>query len=216
MTFTPHQLDLLGKAAGPVLPHGVVYRRQVLSETEEAEAVREIERLDLTPFQFQGFLGNRRTASFGWRYDFNGDGFQKAAPLPPAFLPWRERAAVLAGVEPEQLEQMLAIEYSPGAGIGWHRDRPQFGIVAALSLLSPCRMRFRRKQREGWDRLHAILEPRSGYVLAGEGREVWEHSIPAVERLRYSLTFRTLRHALLSQSPGEPSGASGSRQSRRR
>lgn len=195
MTSFPRQLDLLGEGPVPVLPDGVAYRSDVLSKAEEGEAVRAIEQLELTPFQYQGFTGNRRTASFGWRYDFNGGGFQKAEPLPRAFLPWRERAAALAGVEPEQLQQMLAIEYSPGAGIGWHRDRPQFGIVTALSLSSPCRMRFRRKTGEGWERLHAILEPRSGYVLAGEGREVWEHSIPAVDRLRYSLTFRTLRQA---------------------
>jgi alkylated DNA repair dioxygenase AlkB len=90
-------------------------------------------------------------------------------PLPDPFLPWRARAAALAGVEPDSLEQILALEYSPGAGIGRRRDRPQFGIVAALSLLAPCRMRFRREASAGWDRANVSLAPRSGYVLAGEG-----------------------------------------------
>jgi len=36
------------------------------------------------------------------------------------------------------------------------------------------------------------IEPRSIYVLSGEARTVWEHSIPPLDKLRYSLTFRTL------------------------
>lgn len=186
------QLDLLGDGAPLRLPPGVTYQADVLTLVEERELAAQIGALPLAPFTFQGFIGNRRTASFGWRYDFNGGGFQKAIPIPERFMPWRERAASLAGVTPESLEQMLASEYAPGAGIGWHRDRPQFGIVAAISILAPCRMRFRRKRASGWDRLHTALEPRSGYVLAGEGREVWEHSIPPVDKMRYSLTFRTL------------------------
>lgn len=196
MNDIPRQLDLLG---GPplFLPDGVAYLRDVMTGAEERAAASQVEKLDLRPFAFQGFLGNRRTAAFGWRYDFNGGGFQKAAPIPDQFLPWRARAAEFAGVEPDSLEQMLAIAYAPGAGIGWHRDRPLFGIVAALSLLAPCRMRFRRERPgHGWDRRHVILEPRSGYVLAGEGGEVWEHSIPPLDRLRYSLTFRTLKTSL--------------------
>jgi alkylated DNA repair dioxygenase AlkB len=195
MSSKPRQLDLLGEASPLSLPEGVVYRPAVLSEDEERVIVGEIARLDLTPFQFRGFEGNRRTVSFGWRYDFNGGGFQKAAPIPEPFLPWRARAAALAGVSPESLEQVLAIEYSPGAGIGWHRDRPQFGIVAALSLLAPCRMRFRRKTSSGWERRSQVVAGRSGYVLDGPGRSEWEHSIPAVDALRYSLTFRTLKRS---------------------
>lgn len=199
------QIELLGGMLDLPLPGGVRYQPDRLGAAEEAELISLFETLDLAPFQFQGFEGNRRTASFGWRYDFNGGGFQKAQPVPPAFLPWRRKAAELAGVEHESLEQMLAIEYSPGAGIGWHRDRPQFGIVAALSAGAPCRLRFRRKTGETWERRHAVLEPCSGYVLAGEGRQVWEHSIPPVERLRYSLTFRTLKR------PGSPSSSRSAR-----
>ena len=33
-------------------------------------------------------------------------------------------------------------------------------------------------------------EPRSAYLLRGPVRRNWEHSIPPVEHLRYSVTFR--------------------------
>ena len=37
-----------------------------------------------------------------------------------------------------------------------------------------------------------IVEPRSAYLLRGPSRTEWEHSIPAVDALRYSITFRSL------------------------
>lgn len=204
------QLDLLGfEDASPTpLPDGVCYAADLLSAAEEEAAAAAVASLDLKPFAYRGYLGNRRTASFGWRYDFNGGGFQKGDPIPAALLPFREIAAAFADIPPESLEQLLVIEYSPGAGIGWHRDRPQFGVVVALSLLAPCRMRFRRKAGERWDRRDQILAPRSAYLLDGLGRTEWEHSIPSVDVLRYSLTFRTLsslrRRIASSQGPPRP------------
>jgi alkylated DNA repair dioxygenase AlkB len=189
------QLNLLGPDDCAGLPEGVRYVSNVLTTAEEQAAAAAIEALELKPFAFHGFRGNRRTASFGWHYDFQGGGLQKAAPIPEGLLPYREVAASLAGIPPESLEHLLAIEYSPGVGIGWHRDKPQFGVVAALSLLAPCRIRFRKKTATGWVRLSRELAPRSGYMLDGPGRTEWEHSIPPVDVLRYSLTFRTLKAA---------------------
>ena len=85
----------------------------------------------------------------------------------------------------------MASEYAPGAGIGWHKDRPQFGETAGVSLLAEARLRLRRKEGPGWQRLSQLLKPRSAYQLSGDARHVWEHSIPPQEQLRYSITFRT-------------------------
>jgi alkylated DNA repair dioxygenase AlkB len=193
----PFQMDLLGSAESPdqLLPDGARYASDVLSPQDESRGVRIISGLDLKPFAFRGYFGNRRTVSFGWHYDFQGGGLQQAAPMPPELRPYRDAAARFAGLASESLEHCLAIEYAPGAGIGWHRDRPQFGVVVALSLLAPCRMRFRRKDETGWERRSQILAPRSAYVLDGPGRSEWEHSIPRVEHLRYSLTFRTVKRS---------------------
>ena len=116
----------------------------------------------------------------------------------PAFLVGlRERAAAFAGLEPVALQQVLLTEYGPGAGIGWHKDRSVFGEAVGISLLAPCVFRLRRKTaakpRPAWQRLSLTLAPRSAYLLAGPARSDWEHSIPEVESLRYSVTFRNLR-----------------------
>jgi alkylated DNA repair dioxygenase AlkB len=95
----------------------------------------------------------------------------------------------------------LVNEYRPGAPIGWHRDAPQYGVICGVSLLSACRMRLRPylppQQAAGGPRRTAsheiTLEPRSIYQIAGEARSAYEHSIPAVDALRYSVTFRTRR-----------------------
>jgi len=96
----------------------------------------------------------------------------------------------------------LINEYRPGAPIGWHRDAPQYDIVAGVSLLSSCRMRLRpyaspSEAAKSGIRRHTTheleLTPRSAYVMSGDARSRYEHSIPAVTALRYSITFRTLR-----------------------
>ena len=188
------QLALFDAAPmAPRLPPGLRYEPGVLAAREEAKTIAAIAALDLRPFEFHGFLGARRTASFGWRYDFNGAGLTRADPIPSFLLSLRERAGAFAGTAADRLEHVLVTEYAPGAGIGWHRDRPQFGVVVALSLAGPCRLRFRRKTAVGWERAALTVAPRSAYLLTGPARGTWQHSIPPVEALRYSVTFRTLR-----------------------
>ena len=110
----------------------------------------------------------------------------------PEFLsPLRERAAAVAGLDPASLQQALVTEYDSGVTIGWHRDKPMFEDVLALSFLSPCRLRLRRKRDTGWERWAREIAPRSLYRLSGAVRHEWEHSIPPVESRRYSVTFRT-------------------------
>lgn len=144
-------------------------------------------------FEFRGYLGHRRVVSFGVRYDFSDSKVHGAPDIPPFLLPLRQVAAGSAQIDPSALRHALVTEYQPGAGIGWHRDRPEFGDVIGVSLLSPCRFRLRRRQGAGWQRKSLILEPRSCYVLRGAARQEWEHSIPAAESLRYSVTFRSLK-----------------------
>jgi alkylated DNA repair dioxygenase AlkB len=177
------------------LPEGMRYAAALISPAEEQALLAELPRLPFREFQFHGFLGKRRTVSFGWRYDFNGGGLQEAGEMPAFLLPVRERAAALAGLDPSALEHALLIEYAPGAGIGWHRDRPAFDDVIGVSLLSGCTFRLRRKVGGAWERRALVAEPRSAYLLRGASRTEWEHSIPPLATLRYSITFRSMaRH----------------------
>lgn len=187
--------------APPAMPAGLAYEADFLSREEEAALAGAIAGLPFKPFEFQGFLGNRRTVSFGWHYAFDGSGLREAAPMPGFLAGIRARAAALAGLDAEALGHALVIEYAPGAGIGWHRDRPVFGDVVGISLLAPARLRFRRKAGEKWERTALIAEPRSAYLLKGPARAEWEHSIPPMDRLRYSVTFRALREKA-KPSPG--------------
>ena len=184
------EVDLFDTCVG--LPEGLRYRAQLLAADEETTLVSMLEGLPFRAFEFQGFLGKRRVVSFGWRYDFNGGGLQMTQAIPAFLLPVRERAAAFARLPASSLAQVLLTEYRPGAAIGWHKDRAVFGDVVGISLLSAATLRMRCKSGRGWRRALLNLQPRSAYLLRRSVRTHWEHSIPAVERLRYSITFRTL------------------------
>jgi alkylated DNA repair dioxygenase AlkB len=171
---------------------GLEYRDDFISAAEEAELLERLGALELAPFRFHGWLGNRKTQSFGWRYDFDDASFRPAEPLPDWLLPLRHKAADFAGVAPDEFAHVLLARYDPGAGIGWHRDRSVFERVIGVSLGSPATLRFRRRTPSGFERATLEVHPRSAYLLAGEVRHDWEHSIAPGERLRFSITFRTL------------------------
>ncbi len=177
------------------LPEGFKYQPGLVSQGDERTLLENMEQLPFKEFEFHGFVGKRRTVSFGWHYDFSSGSLGKAEDIPSFLIALRQVAAEFAGIPPTQLQQVLVIEYGAGASIGWHRDKAVFGDVVGISLLSSCRFRFRRKVGTTWERASLIAEPRSAYLLRGPSRAEWEHSIPAVDTLRYSITFRNLRDA---------------------
>lgn len=191
MTYQARQADFFG--ASPALPDGFRYEPEAISAQQERQLIARFATLPFKEFEFQGFLGKRRTVSYGWRYDFNGGGLGRTDDMPAFLLPVREAAARLAGLTPADLQQALLIEYPPGAQIGWHKDRPVFDTVVGISLLSSCTFRLRRRDGMKWRRASLTAEPRSAYVMKGIARSEWEHSIPAVPELRYSITFRNFK-----------------------
>jgi alkylated DNA repair dioxygenase AlkB len=179
-------------APEPAWPAGFAYRADLIAPADEATLLRNLEALAFQPFDFHGFLAKRQVAWFGWRYDYAGRQLRDSEPIPAFLLPLRARAAAFADVSADSLQQVLINQYAPGAGIGWHRDKPMFGDVIAVSLAAPCTLRLRRKHQNGWERATAQVQPRSAYLLRSEARWEWQHSIPPVDQLRYSVTFRTL------------------------
>jgi alkylated DNA repair dioxygenase AlkB len=173
-------------------PRGFRYREDIVTEAEEASLVSSLEQLDLKPFEFQGHLGNRRVVSFGLKYDYGRRAVEQASAMPAFLDDLLVRVAEFAGLAPYAFRQVGVNEYRPGAGIGWHKDKAQFGIVVGVSLFALATMRFRRADGARWNRISHTLKPRSIYLLSGESRTEWEHSIPPQTNLRYSVTFRTL------------------------
>ncbi|HEY7114620.1 MAG TPA: alpha-ketoglutarate-dependent dioxygenase AlkB [Thermoanaerobaculia bacterium] len=175
-------------------PAGFRYQSELVNIEEERGLLDGVRALPLTEFEFHGYLAKRRVMSFGFRYRYDERILQPAEPIPAFLLPLRERAAVFAGCRADALVQSTVAEYGPGTAIGWHRDKPVFGDVIGVSLCSSCVFRFRRRLgSEDWERYSFVAEPRSAYRLSGAAREEFEHSIPEVASLRYSITFRTLR-----------------------
>jgi alkylated DNA repair dioxygenase AlkB len=164
-----------------------------VSPGDERELLAHMEGLPFRNFEFHGYTGKRRVVSFGWHYDFGARSLRKADDIPPFLLSLRDVAARVAGLPPAQLQHVLVTEYGAGAEIGWHRDKAVFGEVVGISLLSSCVFRLRRAVGTAWERVSITAEPRSAYLLSGPSRTEWEHSIPGVESLRYSITYRNLR-----------------------
>src|SRR3954470_11817222 len=191
------QFDLFGEPdpgeARVELPSGFRYQRDIITAAEESELLAHIRELPFRDFEFHGFTGKRRVVSFGWKYDFSTRRIDKVDDIPAFLLPLRERAAQFAGREPASLQHALVTEYAAGAAIGWHRDKAVFGDVIGVSLKSACDFRLRKEIGDRWERVTINAEARSVYLLSGAARTEWEHSIPPVDALRYSVTFRNLR-----------------------
>ena len=188
------QPSLFPMPVAPALPPGFHYCPEVITPEDERRLLNRIADLPFKEFQFHGFEGKRRVVSFGWRYDFSE---LKALPtdsIPDFLLEMYRKVQTASGFSLPDLAQVLVTEYAPGAPIGWHKDRPFFNDVMGLSLASSCNFRLRKPLDDGkWQRVSLRLEPRSAYLLRGAARREWEHSIPPVESLRYSITFRNLR-----------------------
>jgi alkylated DNA repair dioxygenase AlkB len=174
-------------------PQGLAYRPEVISVEEEHGLLAEFETLRFDPIVLHGRAARRTGRHYGLDYDYESRTPKPGEPVPRWLLPVRERAAELAGHVPEELVEILVQRYPPDATIGWHRDAPAFEDVIGISLGGSSRLRFQRGKREQRRVWELTLEPRSGYVLTGEARRSWDHSIPPTKELRYSITFRTLR-----------------------
>jgi alkylated DNA repair dioxygenase AlkB len=191
----PKQAELFGGRSDNygTLPEGFVFELDFITPAEERALLDEIARLPLEEAKYKQYTARRRIAYFGFGYDFTSNRLGEAPPAPPFLAPLRDKVAAWMGVAPAELEQALVTEYRPGTPLGWHRDAPDFGRVAGVSLGGWARMRLRRYPAANDESIVLELAPRSAYQMKGAARWRWQHSIPATRELRYSITFRTLR-----------------------
>jgi alkylated DNA repair dioxygenase AlkB len=179
----------------------LIFIPDFLTIAEEKQLLAVIAQMEFRPLQMHGITAKRRIKQFGWHYAFESYQLTPADPIPAGFTDIAARSAALAGIETSEWAEALVTEYTPGAGIGWHRDAPPFGIVAGISMHGPCRMRF--QTGTGPTRITSAIElpSRSIYLLTGEVRTKWQHMIPPTRELRYSITFRTLRNTKRNPEP---------------
>lgn len=177
------------------LPPGFIYAPEFLEVQEEAQLLRQVHALPFEVAQYRQWHARRRIVAFGARYDFAHRSLLPAPPIPPFLAPLRARVASWAGVPGEGIAHAIVTEYQPGTPLGWHRDIPEFEIVAGISLEGHARMRFRPwpPRRAARTRCAIELEPRSAYLMRGAARWGWQHAVAPTSELRYSITFRTRR-----------------------
>ena len=198
--YDERKMTATGSLFGAAVPAGFQYQDNFITSDDEARLAGEIASIEFSTFEMRGVVARRRVAFFGRSYDA---ATASTPPLPAFLMPLRDKVARWANVDVQTFAMALINEYRPGAPIGWHRDAPQYGIVAGISLLSSCRMKFRPYLRPDAQPSPAgrrrsatheiLLERRSAYLMTGESRSDYEHHIPAVTTLRYSITFRTVR-----------------------
>jgi alkylated DNA repair dioxygenase AlkB len=180
----------------PVFPPGFKYLPNFLTVEQETDLLEIISHLQLHTFIFQGFEARRKVASFGYDYHFQNRELKKGEPIPSAFKPLISKVSALIKKEPAEIDELLVTEYPPGAVINWHRDAPPFGLIAGISLLTDCIFKLKPHEKSRQKKGTTISLPvqrRSLYVMEGEAREEWQHSIAPVRSTRYSITLRTLK-----------------------
>lgn len=176
-----------------LLPEGFKYEDAFLTEAEEQDLITRFRTMAFHEVRMRGVAARRRVIQYGWKYSFESFKATQGPPMPEFLVDIRDRAAAFAELPPGELSEVLITEYTAGATIGWHRDAPPFGDVVGVSLLTPCRFRFRRGKTGAWETTELVVNPRSIYLLRGPARTEWQHGIPAVKELRYSITFRTMK-----------------------
>lgn len=185
---------------GADVPDGFAYRDDFITTAEESALAEVISQIEFATFEMRGVIARRRVAFFGAAYDAS----MPARPIPEFLSPIRARLAEWAGVRPPEFAMALINEYRVGAPIGWHRDAPQYDLIAGITLLSaapmrlrpyfsPSVLRYRKEMPRRKATYEVLLQRRSAYLIGGAARSQFEHHIPAVTSLRYSITFRTLR-----------------------
>lgn len=185
------------------LPNGLVYRPDFLSPDEEEVLLAYIQNLPLFNAPYKEYTAKRRILNFGWSFDFRHGRLIPGPPLPRFLESTQRKIAKWLQVPHAHVAEALITEYSPGTQLGWHVDNEAFDKIVGVSLGSWSKIRFRPLTSQKNHRMFLArqaekymisleLEPRSAYIMQGEVRWQWQHSVMPVPDLRYSITFRTL------------------------
>ena len=175
-------------------PLGLAYQEEFITKREETDLIDLILSLPLRQATYKQYTARRRVLSFGWSYDYDANALIDAPDIPVEFEFLRKRIAAWTGVADHSFAQLLITDYPPGTPLGWHRDVPDYELIAGVSLGSAATLRFRPyPPTPGVKSVLRELEaaPRSAYSMRGPARWEWQHCVPPTPAQRWSLTFRT-------------------------
>lgn len=161
------------------------------------------------PIPWEMGAQSRRVAQFGsCRYNYTADVVEHCPDgvLPP--IPQYIRQTLLGGVEnAEQYTQCIINMYEPENIIPWHTDHSYFGPKVLVYVFGECRPLLLRRLGEAGDEAGETTEQNekknvyvhtrafpghcSKYILSGDARHVWEHSVDSGNGKRVSITFRS-------------------------
>jgi len=191
------QEDLFDEADAAASIPGLRYQKDFLGADEEASLLQLMRTLPFHAARYKAYVARRRVVSFGGSFDYDTNTLLPGAALDDRLAPLRDRVAAWLNVPPASLVHVLVSEYAPGTPLGWHRDVPEFETIAGVSLGHEAVLRFRPYPPEPAARgrvLELTVAPRSIYRISGAARWGWQHALPPVKDLRWSITFRTRRH----------------------
>lgn len=200
------QSDLFAEEEIVSIP-GLRYEQDFLSLEEEAALVELVGSLPLQPARYKEYVARRQVISYGGSYDFDTNTLRPGKPLDERLVPLRDRVADWLAVERRQIVQVLVAEYAPGTPLGWHRDVPDFEVIAGVSFGGEATLRFRPYPPDDVAKRRAVqltVAPRSIYKMAGAARWGWQHCVPPVKHRRWSITFRTPVAAWLAAPRARP------------
>lgn len=189
------QSGLFAETPQDALP-GLRYVPDFLDQAEADVLLELVATLTLVEARYKDYSARRRVASFGGQFDYTAMQLKDEPPVPETFAPLIDKVAGLLGVAPALFTHMLVAEYRPGTPLGWHRDVPDFESIVGISLLGTATMKFRPYPHVVGQRAQVMqleLPPRSLYVIEGDARWHWQHSVAATREQRYSITLRTRR-----------------------
>jgi len=190
-------LQTLFEMPSPVMPEGFNYYPSFISQDEEQQLLGCIEKSDLRNMRFHQYEAKRKVISYGKGWSFTEQQLKQGDPIPAAFDFLVEKIATKLSIDKQLIVQFLITQYPVGSVINWHRDAPPFDTIAGVSLLTDCKFKLRPHDKEKQTRSATInlnVERCSLYTMQGIAKNEWQHSTALNDKIRYSLTFRTLKN----------------------
>lgn len=196
-------MDQIILAANPQV-NGLYYTPHVIDDTIGLQLIEQLDEYEWVPIT--NSIHSRVVQHYGYRYDyFKQNVAIKCEDIPSFLIPLKDLLTRICLnqniISPEyNFNQCIVNNYNAKQGISEHIDIDKFGsVIGCFTIGTGAIMKFTRKD----ELVELYVEPNSLYIMSGDARYVWKHSMPAkkydlIDNIRYerkrriSITFRSL------------------------